>query len=281
MIEAKEIAEQMTADAAGRAIQVVQTEFRMQLVRSWRIPDGAKVLEIGCGQGDMTAVLANAVGEIGHVTAIDIADPSYGAPVTLGEATARLKALSLGARIDFRLRCDILDPACAFPADAFDYVVLAHSSWYCASLDVLRETLLRVRPWAKRLCYSEWDIEPRSLDQVAHMLAVLIQGQVEAYKTDSEANVRTPFSRTRLKGLLGETGWGIVTEDDVDTSAMQDARWEIDGCLRSSMQEAEELGLPSRYQALLSSQVDVLKGMAARGSYRPLPSYAIVAERTS
>ena len=278
MAEAEEIAEQMTTDAAGWAIQVVQTEFRMQLVRSWRIPDGAKVLEIGCGQGDMTAVLANAVGDRGHVIAVDIADPGYGAPVTLGEATARLKVSSLGARIDFRLRCDILDPACSFMTDSFDYVVLAHSSWYCASLDVLRDILLRVRPWAKRLCYSEWDIEPRSTDQVAHMLAVLIQGQVEAYKTDSEANVRTPFSRTRLKGLLRETGWGIITEEDIDTSALQDARWEIGACLRSSVHEAEELDLPSRHQALLSSQVDVLRAMAADGLYRPLPSYAIVAE---
>ena len=67
-------------------VQRVQTQFRMQLAEGWQIPQGAKVLEIGCGQGDMTAALANAVGTQGHVTAVDIASPEYGAPVTLGQS---------------------------------------------------------------------------------------------------------------------------------------------------------------------------------------------------
>jgi len=35
-------------------------------------------MEIGCGQGDCTAVLATVVGETGHVTALDPAPPDYG-----------------------------------------------------------------------------------------------------------------------------------------------------------------------------------------------------------
>ena len=55
-----------------------QIEQRAQLVNFWGIGKGEKVLEIGCGQGDCTAVLAAAVGEEGSVTAIDPASLDYG-----------------------------------------------------------------------------------------------------------------------------------------------------------------------------------------------------------
>ena len=58
--------------------QIAQTEHRLQLVSQWPIHTGSRILEIGCGQGDCTAVLASIVGSSGHVTAIDPADLSYG-----------------------------------------------------------------------------------------------------------------------------------------------------------------------------------------------------------
>ena len=36
------------------------------------------MLEIGCGQGDTTVVLADAVGENGSVVALDPGSPDYG-----------------------------------------------------------------------------------------------------------------------------------------------------------------------------------------------------------
>ena len=47
----------------------------MKLAHFWDIKKGDNVLEIGCGQGDMTAVLAACVGESGAVDAIDKAKP--------------------------------------------------------------------------------------------------------------------------------------------------------------------------------------------------------------
>ena len=68
-------------------IQRTQLTHRIELVKTFQIKKGMKVLEIGCGQGDTTVVLADAVGETGHVVAIDIASTEYGAPITLGEAS--------------------------------------------------------------------------------------------------------------------------------------------------------------------------------------------------
>ncbi|HEX4723831.1 MAG TPA: methyltransferase domain-containing protein, partial [Pseudonocardiaceae bacterium] len=123
----------MAAGVGHREIQLAQTRYRLDLVRRWGIRPGASVLEIGCGQGDMTAVLADAVGTSGRVVGVDIADPSYGSPVTLGESAAFLAATELGARVDMRFGVDVLDPAVTFGDDGFDHVVLAHCAWYFAS----------------------------------------------------------------------------------------------------------------------------------------------------
>ncbi|MEV6669497.1 methyltransferase domain-containing protein [Streptomyces sp. NPDC051162] len=81
---APSIAAAMAAADANPEVQLTQTLYRAALVSSWGIPAGVRVLEVGCGQGDMTAVLAEAVGPQGRVVAVDIADSSYGTPVTLG-----------------------------------------------------------------------------------------------------------------------------------------------------------------------------------------------------
>lgn len=60
------------------SIQHSQTIHRLELLQHWNIPTGSKVLELGCGQGDCTTVLASAVGEQGRVVAVDPADLDYG-----------------------------------------------------------------------------------------------------------------------------------------------------------------------------------------------------------
>jgi SAM-dependent methyltransferase len=278
-MEAHEIAAQMAVHQIAPSVQTMQTQFRMELVKHWGISSGARVLEIGCGQGDMTAVLAAAVGAGGHVIAVDIADPSYGAPITLGDSAAALMRSPLGSRITFQFQYDVLDPAHSFDADAFDYVVMAHCSWYFENLGQIRRTLERVHPWSRRLCFSEWDMAPQSFDQTAHLLSVLIQGQIEAHRTGSDANVRTPFSKAKLHKMLRAAGWEALSESTVDSGGLQDARWEIDNCLHTYATEIDTPSLPSKILDLLGSQVDVLKSLAVSGPYRSLPSYAITAGR--
>src|SRR5688572_22635761 len=121
-------------------IQRVQAAYRRRIASSWKIEPGARILEIGCGQGDMTEILAEAVGPDGFIMAVDNADPDYGAPTTLGEATAAIKAGPLGNRIEFCLNFDVLNPEVSFPPADFNLAVLAHSSWYFTSPIQLEET---------------------------------------------------------------------------------------------------------------------------------------------
>lgn len=254
---------------ADPAVQLRQTEFRSRLVEAWAIPEGARVLEIGCGQGDTTAVLAEAVGPEGRVVAVDPADPSYGAPVTIGDSTRHLADGPLGDRIDFRLSFDVL--AGDFEESSFDMVVLAHSSWYFASLDLLAETLHRARAWAPRLCLSEWDLQPRSIEQLGHFLAITIQGQVEAFRAESVANVRSPYSRERLTKILNKAEWTVGSETIIDAPDLDDARWEADMAL-----SLDDPGLPPRLKSLVGSQLDVLRRLPPA---RPLSSFALIAHR--
>lgn len=63
-----------------------QILHRVEIVSRFKIQPGANVLEVGCGRSDCTVVLAAAVGENGHVTAVDPASLDYaihGTPILL------------------------------------------------------------------------------------------------------------------------------------------------------------------------------------------------------
>ena len=267
----------MTSEPTAQ--DLAQRHYREALAAGWEIPPGARLLEIACGQGDMSAVLAEVVGDHGHVTGIDIAGPDYGAPLTLGEATALLQEGPLGQRLTFRFQTDLLDDAITFPPDAFDAVVLAHGAWYFTDLHQLRATLRRVRPWAPLLHVAEWDLVPQAADQVPHLLAVLLQGMIEGYHPNSAANVRTPFSRQQCRALLAETGWGITREFRASTGALHDGKWEVDLALHDALPTIDQLPVPLAVRDQLRAQGDLLRSLAAMKRTGTLPSYALSARR--
>lgn len=78
-LDAASIARASIHDPDHFSIQHSQTLHRLELLQHWNILTGSKVLELGCGQGDCTTVLASAVGDQGRVTAVDPADLDYGA----------------------------------------------------------------------------------------------------------------------------------------------------------------------------------------------------------
>ncbi len=255
-------------------IQRIQSEYRRLVVEGWDFPAGSRILEIGCGQGDMTAVLAEVVGENGFVTAVDIASPSYGAPQTLGEATAAIKASEIGHRIEFRLEFDVLEQPAVFKPDTFDFAVLEHCSWYFPSQETLQRTLAVIRPWAKTLLFAEWDMEAKTVEQIPHLLAVLIQGQTEGIKESSEANIRTPLPRELAIETIRAAGWEVTKLSTIETGGLQDADWEIQESLRVGLGHC-----PPKQRAILESYRALLKSIARPSGNVPLPAFSVVATR--
>ena len=91
-LDAASIARLSLHDPIHFSIQYSQTLHRLELLQHWNIPTGSKVLELGCGQGDCTTVLAHTVGEQGRVVAVDPAELDYGAsfsPSTQAESSRR------------------------------------------------------------------------------------------------------------------------------------------------------------------------------------------------
>jgi SAM-dependent methyltransferase len=263
----------------GNPEQLGQVEYRMALVDGWGIGAGASVLEIGCGQGDMTAVLAEAVGPEGRVVAVDNAPPTYGMPVTVAESSAFLMASEIGRHVDIRLEVDLLSGTTSFGDDEFDHVVFSHCGWFFSSVPRLRSVFELVRPWARRLCFAEWDLRPSSLDQLPHLLAVLLEGHIEASGSRGDNDVRTPFSRERAKRELSEAGWQVLSERDADTAGMRDADWTIEGCVGIVEDEARMAKLSDAARIFVDSQADTLTSLASPRGNVPLGSYALLAER--
>ncbi|MBS1701481.1 MAG: class I SAM-dependent methyltransferase [Armatimonadetes bacterium] len=261
--------------SALHEIQGIQTAHRRRMLETWSIPAGSKVLEVGCGQGDMTAVLMEAVGPDGHVTAVDLASPTYGAPETLAEATEKIQNSPLGDRVDFHFECDIR--RADFPENSFDVAVMAMSSWYFGSPQELVETLQALRRLSPRLAFAEWDLHLHSSDQLGHFTAVQIQEMIESAKPESQANVRTPLTQDQLKSLLPRSGWTLDSESLVDSPDLQDADWEIAHTLKHSILEAEDLVINNEQRSMLNRDIARLREVAKPNGNRPLFVYSLTA----
>ena len=99
--------EEILADSplfdAHSKVDRVQTAHRVKLVEFWQPKEGSRILEIGCGQGATTIVLAHAVGANGWIQGVDTASGDYGTPLTMREAKVHLAASGIGAwtQIDY------------------------------------------------------------------------------------------------------------------------------------------------------------------------------------
>ena len=258
-------------------IQRIQTDYRRRILECWVIPPGSRIIEIGCGQGDMTAVLAEVVGESGHVVATDIAGRDYGSPLTLGEATDKIKETNLGRRIDFHFEFDITNPL--VDLGEFDFAVMAHCSWYFTSIELLRDTFSAIAKHARCLCFAEWNSYPMSADQVPHQVAVLIQSNLERYKTESQSNIRNPFTMDKIFRLISETGWKLSKSSVPSTAGLQDADWEIAECLANTVSQARLIDLPAGVLSRIEKEVAYLQEIALIAGNAPLSSMAFMAER--
>ncbi|KZT51284.1 S-adenosyl-L-methionine-dependent methyltransferase [Calocera cornea HHB12733] len=215
------------------AVQLAQTEERIALLAHWPVPPGSTVLELGCGQGDCTAVLATAVGEAGRVVAVDPAPLSYGSPYTLGQAQSHLSSGPLGPRIQW-VQASPLQYLSSLPAPrpsspaAFDVAVLAHCLFYFTSPSLIQSTFAALKGHAKRMCVAEWSLVASEREAQPHVLAVLAQAALECRKPSSSSNVRTVLSPKRIKALAEAAGWALESEASVLPGPdVLDGQWEV------------------------------------------------------
>jgi len=275
-LDSNALAELMPSYHLAPEAQRRQTSFRCAVVDAWGAPEGGRVLEIGCGQGDTTAVLANAVGPTGSVVAIDAGPPTYGSPITIGDSMRGLIEGPLGDRIDSRMPYDLLATN-EFDDDAFDIVVLAHCSWYFASMDQLRETLRRALRLAPRLGLSEWDIQAADDGSLAHRLAIQIQAEIGTWLPRDQSNIRTLTTRDEAIAMLAGAGWELDSVATVDSRSLDDGKWEVAACLAA----AKSLDmLPTEARAKVEAELDAMRGARSRDDACSLRSFALVASRS-
>ena len=237
---------------------------------------GNRVLEVGCGQGSTTCVLACAVGPDGFVHGIDNAPMDYGRPLTMSQAQQFFANSPMRERIRMDIGVDILSPDTVFPEASFDWVVLSMCSWYFESVDQLARVLAKTRTFAKHLAFAEWDVHPTSLRQLPHYTAVILRSQFEAMKSHSEANLRTLITPADAKEAARRAGWTIEREASVHTPELKDAQWEIEFTLADIETEMSSLqGVTEQWMDLITSQRRLLEEMA-HDDYECLPAFTFV-----
>ncbi|KAH0381452.1 S-adenosyl-L-methionine-dependent methyltransferase, partial [Aureobasidium melanogenum] len=255
------------------SIQHAQTLHRLVLLQHWNIPTSSKVLELGCGQGDCTTVLASAVGQHGEVVAVDPADLNYGAPYTLSQAQGHISQGPLGNRITWVQQSplgylsSLTSPAFPTEGRVFDATVLAHCLWYFPSPMLILDTFRALKQHSKRLLLAEWSLVATEPSAQPHVLAALTQAALECRKPTSTSNVRTVLSPNRLTELALAAGWQLESETYVQpTGELLDGQWEVSACLSSSLErEVEEQVNDEREQGVVLALRDAceasLKGV--------------------
>lgn len=251
-----------------------QMAYRRQVIGAFGVQAGWSVLEVGCGQGEMTFALAEAVGAEGHVLAIDSAGPEYGAPTSLGEAHRQILAGPTTHRIEFRLNCSIHDlPS----SQRFDAVIFCHSSWYFADDQELQRAFAKATELSHRLLVAEWELMPRTKDQRAHEFAIRMQKQAKHLIEETQSNVTSARQTIRLIGLLQDAGWHLETKVQLETSALADADWEI-----RAAKDAIFFAPPSpereRFIEMWNQAATDMPSLNNKGNV-PLPAVALIASR--
>lgn len=242
----------LSSKTEGSRIAISQTHHRLNLLTAWfgnlenaqTTLNGKTILEIGCGQGDMTVALAWAVGPTGKVVAIDPAPLAYGSPETLREAQERISRSSpLGGRVNWVQA----DPMEALGRDATlkgaDYVVLAHSLLYMRSAEYVGGLFRALRPApsisttksasSPRLLIAEWGMRVSNESARAHLLAV----QAQAAQPLESGNVQLYLEPEVTMEIAVNAGWKGEKEAWIESPDLDDGSWEVAAARSISLAE--------------------------------------------
>lgn len=261
--------ESRTDPTKSSAGLIAEMEHRIQIVQFWAVTPGARVLELGCGQGDTTIALANAVGPSGHVDAVDPGSPEYGTP-PLKDAQGHILASPLGGRINFH-RATATAYVENYAGEPYDFIVMAHSIWYFENPSIfpgLVAALRRLLERAKgtRLCIAEWSLQSRKLSGVPHVWTALLRSLLEAKRpTPSGANIRAVLSPTQITEIVtgNDSGLLLVREEVKETTeGMKDGFWEVGYTLRkreADMQRLVDTGVAAAERVQAAAYFDALQ----------------------
>src|SRR5262249_53370751 len=158
-----------------------------------------------------------------------------------------------------------------------DLAVFSHSSWYMSSPQELHRLFARVRLWARRLGYAEWDARPRHLQQLPHLLAVLLQAYVHSVAPQtSTANVRSLFLPEQVRLMAENAGWTITEEKIIDTSTPlgYGKSWEIHKAIDMAEALIASDGVAEDIRSLLAAEKRLLSRMAHASCNLSLSTYA-------
>lgn len=249
-------------------IQQVQLQHRIDLVKAFGVKKGMSIIEIGCGQGDTTVALADAVGKDGKVIGIDIASRNYGSPLTLGQATDLIKKSALGERITFHLEMDFD----TFESDeVFDIAVLSHSSWYFKKPEDLLRYFKKFRKIAKCICFAEWDLDFTHITQRSHFCAASIQALYSNF-VKNDGNIQNLFHKIQIQELLEKADFQIKKQCIVNATYLQDAMWEKS--YANSIRE-KFVDAPPMIQSMVNSYYELMN--SSNENEKSLNSFTICA----
>ncbi|KAL0465167.1 hypothetical protein QR685DRAFT_538769 [Neurospora intermedia] len=176
-------------------VQAPRFRQRLSILSEWSIPPGSRVLDIGCGQGDSSLVLALELGPTCHITGIDTAPPDYGTPLNISESQEKILQSPLGDRLSFYNQ---VDAATFFNSTSttttgdktFDVATACHSLFYfpsSASVISLFQELAAAH--IRKVYVAEYDSKQTSfpITQTPHILAAKAQALYFAYKAEADS----------------------------------------------------------------------------------------------
>ncbi|KAM0795967.1 S-adenosyl-L-methionine-dependent methyltransferase [Usnea florida] len=190
--------------ALETSFHIPRFTHRLSLIKAWEIPPGQRILDIGCGQGESSLALAEALGPDCHITGIDDAHPDYGSPFTVQESHQYIAKTALGPRITF-IQSDgpsLLKqlPVHAPPSSEYDAAVICHSLWYFPSSQSIT-ALFRALATAQipRVYVAEYTFEPSLASQLPHILAARAKALLASSRAPRDAynELQAPNVRAR------------------------------------------------------------------------------------
>lgn len=207
---------------------------RLNICEKWDIPCGSRLLDVGCGQGESTVVLATVLGQTSHVTGIDNAPPDYGGPYTVGQSQGHVLDSSLGSRIAFIRSDPIAFLRGGGSATQFDAAVFCHSLWYFSSPSVILDIFHAMsKAGIPKIYFAEWTGTASHEAQEPHALAaeaqMLLYAQRPLYAAPGlqEQNVRGAVIAEELLRLAERAGWVVARRGTLPTpETMRDGHFE-------------------------------------------------------